>query len=236
MSAVLPNANAESASDSFWEAVGTEAAKQFLGAIGDAMQWKPGTPHRTIPHVVAAEAENSWRPAPGYLWDAATEQAISLTGKLPDNPRTEWTEGLRYPGYPNLVSSSLEGYWRPANGFGWASDDETKLEVVEPEYVGLGMVFDPTPAYTGFQIRSIFPDSPAAKLSLRRGMVLRSVDGIDTKDRTIDSVLALLKGTEGQTFLLVFFDPLYGKEDIVKIAVGKVRTGKTDRSIRSFKQ
>lgn len=150
------------------------------------------------------------------------------------NPRVEWKPGQKHPRQPGLIAAEQQDSWRPAEGWAWLNDDDQDVSVTKQEYSGLGLEFN-FDAYesTGeVQIMNIFPDSPAGHTDLRRGMILRSVDGISTKRRDANGVLSLLKGQDGQKFLLVIFDPVYKKEDVIPIIIGTVKSGKTDRSVR----
>lgn len=69
--------------------------------------WTPGAPHPQH-HVVAAEQEGQWVPAPGYRW-ADDPPVIS---------NVVWTPGLKHP-TDNLVAGDAEGDWVPAPGYSW---------------------------------------------------------------------------------------------------------------------
>ena len=79
--------------------------------------WVPGTPHPVAPNVVAAQTEDEWEPAAGYLF--ANKPTLVVA----------WVPGLRHPTAPNVVSSINEGNLTPDDGFEWLDSSDPSFEV-----------------------------------------------------------------------------------------------------------
>jgi hypothetical protein len=54
------------------------------------------------PHVVAAESEGDWTPAPGYTWVDVDSPDLLVV----------WKPGKAHSAHPNVVAADKEGTWR----------------------------------------------------------------------------------------------------------------------------
>jgi hypothetical protein len=68
--------------------------------------WTPGTPSATEEHVLAADDEDKWRPAPGY-----EQRAGAIGGEL------QWRPGKQEPEYPNVTAGIKPDTWNPYPGY-----------------------------------------------------------------------------------------------------------------------
>ncbi len=74
-------------------------------------------------------------------------------------------------------------------------------ELSTGRFSGIGVWLKPTKL--GLRIESLLPDGPARDDGIRRGDLIRSVDGKDVADMTSDEAVALIKGPEGSEVHLV---------------------------------
>ncbi|MGD0464908.1 MAG: hypothetical protein ABSB74_20680 [Tepidisphaeraceae bacterium] len=94
-----------------------------------AVRWFPGSDYLCFgsvkwPKVIAADTEESWYPAPGYVF-----AHLDDNGHLdPNDMSVRWMPGIESNGWyskgnykwPNLIASDTEGSWYPSPGYTWA--------------------------------------------------------------------------------------------------------------------
>src|SRR5204862_38965 len=69
------------------------------------------------PNIHASKVENSWIPAPGYVWTDASD---------PKNLAVRWEPGSAYlylgeNTFPHVIAHAEEGSWLPQSGYEWAT-------------------------------------------------------------------------------------------------------------------
>ena len=72
------------------------------------------------------------------------------------------------------------------------------------DYADIGMSIVKDEASGGFQIISVYPDSPAAKAGVMTGMVITAVDGESLNGYTTDAVRTLIRSKLNTKFVLDF--------------------------------
>lgn len=81
------------------------------------------------------------------------------------------------------------------------AEDAEKLKVaITGEIVGIGITFQMGPG--GVDVRSVIPDTPAAKAGLEVGDIIISADGTSLDGMNSDSAAAYIRGDEGSTVRL----------------------------------
>ncbi len=101
-----------------------------------------------------------------------------------------------------LIDSMLAGY---LEGLGdvysvYYTQEElaSLLESVSGSYYGIGVLVSQTES-GGLLVLTVFSDSPAQKAGMCAGDLIIGVDGMDTTDMDMNTVVAYIKGEEGST-------------------------------------
>ena len=77
--------------------------------------WKVGWEY-TAKGITASNEEGGWKLMPGYVW---ADTNLSDTASRKVNISARWEANITHPMYPNIVSDSNIGKWKPQLGFIW---------------------------------------------------------------------------------------------------------------------
>ena len=85
------------------------------------------------------------------------------------------------------------------------------------EIVGIGTALGIDETSGTVQITAAVPNSPAAQAGLTAGLVVRSIDGVPTKDKTLAECLSLIRGPAGKSVKLELIHPGRDQPDTVEL-------------------
>ena len=172
--------------------------------VAEEEQWVAGRPHRRWRNVVSSDTRGRWCPAPGYGWNA-------------DKTEVYWVPGKAHPENQNCIASDRERIWKAAKAYKVDPRNPTVPHVVLDIIIGVGATFD-IDAESGYlQILAVAKRGPVEKAGIRRGIVIRKIDGITTKGRTRSDSVKLLKGEENTEVILELFDPVDSTSRTVRL-------------------
>jgi hypothetical protein len=82
--------------------------------------------------------------------------------------------------------------------------NERELKERPPAFAGIGLQLERNPTRAGdFQVHLAMPNTPAGKAGLKRGDLIRAIDGRPVKRMTVDQGLALMRGPAGTGVRLI---------------------------------
>lgn len=100
---------------------------------------------------------------------------------------------------PNVVNGSVEGMVKslkdPFSHYFSPADNAKFKQLISGSYSGVGMAVDSDER--GLVVLKVYDDTPAARASVRAGDVVTAVDGVKTKGKSADVVVARIKGKPG---------------------------------------
>ncbi|NLC77644.1 MAG: PDZ domain-containing protein [Clostridia bacterium] len=83
------------------------------------------------------------------------------------------------------------------------------------EYAGVGMQLVQKEEYV--EVVTVFPNTPAERVGVQPGDIIRAVNGEDMTGRSLEEVAALIRGKEGTAVLIEFFRESTGEQRIVSL-------------------
>lgn len=76
---------------------------------GNISSWHAGTPHPTVPHLIAGVQIDKWECEPGYV----------LRNPCYPTQGCMWKPGKAHPKHKHVVAAKKEGKWTPETGYWW---------------------------------------------------------------------------------------------------------------------
>lgn len=124
-------------------------------------------------------------------------------------PSLNWASGTPHPAIANVVRGDTSDSWQPAAGFRWLRpDDPADLSVIEKTITGVGIQCEINTEYARPQVLRILHGSPAERAGMPRGIIVTKVDGIPTQGKTLKLFVDLLRGENGSTVVLEYWNPV----------------------------
>ena len=154
-----------------------------------------------------------------------SSQSYSANDTPDYSSSSSWTPGTPHPEFVNVVAGETEGKWIPAPGYRWINaEDKNNWNVIPKVAIGIGIDFKIEEQYDTPLIVKVYSDSPAEIIGLHNGMYITKVDGIPTQGKTLNRVAEILKGEQGSSVLIEYYDPENGISNTVQIVRDEFRT------------